>query len=169
MGTRSNKKKSAVKKPADKPNHAPTAWELGIEEKKNLILDMRERGASIRDISKHFQDNGIKGSALATIHKHLVNALEDMLTHRRMKVKHVVQLELNKIDRVESAHFRRLLTSVDADSIEKLSRAMERVWRRRDALLGLHKPLKVQIDPRETLAKLLGTKPEDLPNGDSDS
>jgi hypothetical protein len=46
---------------------------------------------------------------------------------------------------------------------------MERIWKRRDSLLGLHKPTKVQVDTRETLAKLLGRSPEELPSGDLDS
>lgn len=142
MATRGKKGTSAKTKPADGPNHAVTAKEMSSFEKRNLILDLRENGASIRAISDHFATRGIAGGSVGNIHKHLVRALEDMLKNQRMKAKHIVQLELNKLDRVELAHFSRLLTSVEPDSIEKLSRALGVVWRRRDSLLGLNKPVK---------------------------
>lgn len=185
-------------KKAQKPNassdakaksRTPKKKELEIIYRRNKILDLRETGASIRQISEHLISDGAKnlmdgdpdltiekarakarkGLSPTMVHEHLAAALEDLYKTQRLKTKHLVVIEINKMERVELAHFTRLLRETNPDSIEKLSRALERVWKRRDALLGLHKPLKIQIDPRETLAKLLGKSPEELPDGDSDA
>ncbi len=174
-------RKPAAKKPAPKKTpkvksgHAPTKKELDVIRRRNKVLDLRTNGASIRQISELLSAQGEEGCSPTRIHQLLVEALEDMHKHQRMKVRHYQQLELNKIDRAELAIFPRLLkvadmdTLVDADGIEKLSRSIDRLWKRRDALLGLHKPQEIKVDARETLARLLGRKPEDLPDGDPDA
>ncbi len=142
---------------------------MGMTEKLDKILDLTEMGASIRQISKQLEGQGFSGTSRSNIGKLLKKALDAQAKEVNLKAKHHVQIALNKMQRIELAHFSRLLNATDADSIEKISRALDRVWKRQDALLGTHKPVKVQIDAREALAKLLGKAPEELPNGDSDS
>lgn len=137
--------------------------------KRDKILDLATGGASIRQIAEHLAELGFEGVSRSRVHQLLVEALDDLHETQRMKTRHYLQLELGKLNRVELAHFNKLLKADDADHIEKLSRAMSRVWDRRDSLLGLRKPIEVKVDPRETLAKLIGVRPEDLPSGDADS
>lgn len=162
---------------------------IEVVKRRIRVLELKEMGASIRQISQRLTDEAlaefrtanpgvddpkaerkaVRGCSPTRVQELLVEALEDLYRNQRLKTRHMVQLELNKMDRIELAHLSRLLKSTTPDSIEKLSRALERVWKRRDALLGLHKPLKVELDPRQTLAKLLGRSPEELPDGDPDA
>jgi hypothetical protein len=138
------KRKPTAKKPKPKaaPLHAPDAKELELIKRREKILDLREGGASIRQISEHLTAQGVEGCSPTRVHELLAEALDDMLKNQRLKTKQIVQLEINKLDRVELTVSPKLLKATDADSIEKLSRSMERVWKRRDALLGLTKPEK---------------------------
>lgn len=156
-----------------KKRKTPSARQLEMFRRRERVLELREGGASIRQIAEHLNreaiTNGMKTVTYQTVFNDLVAALEDLHENQRMKTKHLVQLQINKLDRLDLAHFSKLLAVQDADSFEKWTRGFERIWKRYDSLLGLHKPVKVELDPRQTLAKLLGRSPEELPNGDSES
>lgn len=138
-------------------------------QKKAKILDLTEGGASIRQISERLTSEGWTGCSRSNVGKLLKAALEDCADELKLKAKHYVTLELNKMRRAELAHFARFLNETDPDKIAKLSSALSPVWRRIDALLGLHKPVKIDLKPSEALAKLLGRNPEEFPSGDVES
>ena len=142
---------------------------ISVLDKMDKILDLTEMGASIRQISVRLREQGYTGTSRSNVAKLLKKALDSQAKDVNLKAKHHVQIALNKMQRIELAHYTKLLNATDPDAIEKLSRALERVWKRQDALLGTHKPVKVRVDAREALAKLLGKTPEELPSGDSDS
>lgn len=152
-----------------KRRRAPKKKDLEILRKRNKIMDLRENGATIRQIAEHLTLQGEKGCSPTRVFELLVEGLEDIYKTQRLKAKHLVQLEINKLDRIELAHFNKLLTATSADDVEKYSRAFERIWKRRDAMLGLHKPQRIEVSARDNLAKLLGRSPEEIPDGDSDS
>lgn len=163
-----------AKKPTTKPDHAaeddkPSVKDLPKIIKRNKIADLYDGGASIRQISAHLREQGMAGVGPTSVFNHLQESLEEEYSKLRLKARHMVQAELRKLQRVELAHFKRLCDATDADDIEKLSRAMERVWKRKDSLLGLHKPVKIDLGTNEHLAKILGRKPEELPSGDAES
>ncbi len=170
--TRKQKPKTASE---PQPRHAPDQKELELIRKRNKILDLREMGASIRQIADQLAAQGEDGVSKTRVHELLVEALEDLLKTQRMKTRHYRQLEINKLDRAELAIFPKLLRAAESnlllnsDDIEKISRSLDRIWKRRDSLLGLNAPVKVDVNPREALAKLLGRNPEELPDGDADA
>ena len=164
--------------------------------KKNRILDLRVRGATIRQISIRLTEDGLTGVSKSNVQKLLRAALDDAISDNKMSATQLLQLELEKLDRQELAIFPNLLQIADldrqqlsriansrgtaktvadsfqrlgSDHVEKYSRAYERVLKLRVQLLGMAKPQKVDVDFRGRLAKLTGLSPEDLPDGSSDS
>lgn len=164
--------------------------------KKNRILDLRVRGATIRQISQRLSEDGMTGVSKSNVQKLLRAALDDAIADNKLSAKQLLQLELEKLDRQELALFPNLLQIADADRkllaklsngtadsrtiqsvisklgsdhVEKYSRSYERTLKLRLQLLGIAKPIKVDINPQHALAQLLGRKPEELPRGDLNS
>jgi len=139
--------------------------------KKNRILDLRVRGATIRQISQRLAEDGLTGVSKSNVQKLLRAALDDAINDNELSAKQLLQLELEKLDRQELALSPNLLQIADADRkilasinkgtvsgrsiqavlaklgsdhVEKYSRAYERVLKLRVQLLGMAKPVKVE-------------------------
>jgi hypothetical protein len=197
--TVSRPKPAALRKPAKprkpkaktekKPAHAPDPKELAIIRRRDKILDLRETGASIRQISAHLIAQGEEeGCSPSRVHEILVEGLEDLMKNQRLKTQHFVQLELNKLDRNELALLPNLLRLAEkdkesitnlgrpsyADAIEKYSRSIERIWKRRDTLLGLNKQ-KIEVSgedgapiPIETAIRVILPEADDMQRAETD-
>lgn len=225
------KKKPAKKKTAkdlrestgrtEKPTKiraAELAKEIEIVRRRDKILDLKENGASIRQISDLLirdrvrelivlnplmpenvaEFEAAKGLSPTRIHQLLMEALDDLHKNQRLKVEQHVALELRKLERAELAIFgnmqrigdldKNLLRALmDAtkthdiasllaiakhgfysDDIEKYTRSLERIWKRRDTLLGLNKPIKVEHageggGPIETVTRVILPPGADAP------
>jgi hypothetical protein len=169
---------------------------LSVVLKRQKILALHEQGATITQISQHLKDQGLSGVSRGMVHLHLSAILEEESTTLRLKARHFIQLELNKLSKqelsiagnavrlaeIDTEIIKKLSTAVkaddwltaknligalNADGVEKYSRSLERIWKRRDAIMGTHKPQKVELSARESLAKLLGKKAEDIPDVES--
>jgi hypothetical protein len=127
----------------------PTAKQLKILMRRDRVLDLREGGASIRQIAEHINrentEKGEKTVAFQTIFNDLVAVLDDLHKSQTLKTKHMVVLQLRKLERAELAHFGKFLKAGTADEAEKYSRAMERIWKRYDNLAGIARPEKVEL------------------------
>lgn len=118
---------------AEKADHAATQAELERYRIRNKILSLREQGATIRQITEQMQAAGEKGCSQKSVQDHLVAALTDLHENYTLNVKHYAQLRLNQCYRVELAHFKRLCDPhLSPDDFEKLSRGMDRIWKRMD-------------------------------------
>ncbi|MGE3467698.1 MAG: hypothetical protein AB7J13_12275 [Pyrinomonadaceae bacterium] len=187
---------TADEKPRKKRPPRFTKKQLKRLQLRDKVLDLYEMGASIRQIAERLQSQGEKNCSRSTVHNLILEGLDDIRKNLTLRHEQLVQRELNKLDKMELALLPNVMrlaesdsefirngwkgdgipptgilkgVSRNADEIEKLTRAIDRIWKRRDSLLGLHKPLKVDIDPRKSLAKLLGRDPEEFPDGDPDS
>lgn len=130
------KKKSRAEKEEAKKRHAITQADIELIRKRTRILGLREQGASIRQISEQMIKSGEDGCSPASVYDHLVAALEDLVENYTLKTKHVIQLRLNQLYRVELSHFSRLCdSSLKPDDFEKMSRGMKVVWDRMDVLI----------------------------------
>lgn len=106
-------------------------------------------GAVVRQISTQLTKSGWTGAGKSNVAKVLKKALDVAAMDADLTAEQRKRLELDKIDQAELMHFGPFLKSSGADEAEKRSRIMERIWRRRDALLGLQKPLKTEISGPE--------------------
>lgn len=140
--------------------------------KKNRILDLRVRGATIRQISQRLEEDGLTGVKKSNVQKLLRAALDDAIDDNKLSAQQLLQLELEKLDRQELALFPNLLQLADidrqqlgritqgrgnartvalalqklgSDHVEKYSRSLERVLKLRVQLLSLAKPVKVEV------------------------
>lgn len=130
------KKKTKAEKAAAKKLHAIKQEEILMYARRRRILAMREQGATIEQISEQLKASGEKGCSPASVQKHLVRALDDILKEYMLEAKHYAQLRLNQMQRVELSHLRRLCdTALTPDEFEKLSRGMDRIWKRMDTMI----------------------------------
>ncbi len=150
-----------------------TPKQLELLRRRERVLELFSHDISIRQIADHINadrvKNGEKPLAFQTIHNDLIAALDAEAEYTSIKRRHHIQLILKKLQRIEAAHIGKLLKATSADEFEKYTRGFQRIWERQDAVLGTHKPVKLEVDARQSLAKLLGKSPEELPNGDPES
>lgn len=162
------KKTKSTKKPKTEKQieaAAASAGEIAKVKLRNRILALREGGATIRQISDRLTEDGEKDCAPTTVFNHLQAGLDELMTEYLLNTKQFVQLRLNQMYRVELAHYRRLCEATDADDIEKLSRAMDRVWKRMDDLIdqltgnSKNGSVKVEVDaptgPMDTTIRVI--------------
>ncbi len=168
---------------------------------RDKVLDLYEMGASIRQIAERLQSQGEKNCSRGTVHNLILEGLDDIRKNLTLRQEQMVQRELNKLDKLELALLPNLMrlaesdsefirhgwkgeglppagilrgVSRNADEIDKLSRSIERIWKRRDGLLGLQKPLAVEASgpgggPIETLTRvILPAIVEDETEGESE-
>lgn len=133
------------------------------------IHELAIGGAVIRQISTQLTKAGWPGASRSNVSKVLKKCLQISEKDADLTINERRRLELEKLDQAELMHFTRFLRETNPTAAEKLSQIMDRIWRRRDNIEGLHKPIKVDIDPQKTLAKLLGRDPQELPSGDVES
>lgn len=141
--------------------------------RRERVLELFELDISVRQIADHLnrelEAKGEKPVTFQTVHNDLIWILDYHREEFRLKTRHHVQVAINQLKRISQTHMTKMLQASTPDQFEKMSRGFERIWRRHDALLGLHKPQKIEMSTRESLAKLLGRDPEELPDGDPDS
>jgi hypothetical protein len=135
---------------------------------RNKIMDLREGGASIRSISEHLTSQGEKGCSRAMVFNHLEAGLDELRKEFTIKYKNFIQVRLNQMQRVELAHFKRLCNhELTPDDFEKLSRGLDRIWKRMDDLIDRltdnHKTTKVEVTgadggPLETVTRVIMPK-----------
>lgn len=165
-GKLSGEKPATKRKPHDTTSNETKLATLALRDK---ILDGAALGMTVRQIAAKLTADGEKGCSRSSVHKHLSEGLEDIRKNLRLKHSHLIELELQKLQKVEAAHLQKLVNAREPDDINKLTQAISRIWQRRDAILGLHKPIKLDMKPNELLAKLLGRSPEEFPSGDVES
>jgi hypothetical protein len=216
------RRRPASKKRTKKPSHLRAAEirkDIELVRKRTRILELKETGAGIRQISELLtrermeqlleehpamprdvaEYEAAKGNSRSRVHQLLAEALEDLWSTQRLTAKHMVELELAKLERNEVAVQpnllrmaeldRNLLKQIErsardgdgglllsrllehgfhADEVEKYSRVLERIWKRRDSLLGLNKPVKVEHSgedgkPIETITRVILPQGADAP------
>ncbi len=145
------KKKTPEERAAAKAKHAANQADLNRLRRRMRILALREQGWTIRQISEELtKKEGEDGCGPTMIFNHLVAALDDLHKNYTLELKHNVQLQINKLEKIEAAHLQKLSNpKTKPDDVEKLSRSLERVWKRYDTLLGLAKPTKVEVTGNE--------------------
>lgn len=147
--------------------------QMKLQERRERVLELYSHDVTIRQIAEHLNKErvaaGEKPISFQTVHNDLIAALNAEAEYTAIKRRHHIQLILKKLQRIESTHIGKLLKATSADEFEKYTRGFDRIWSRYDAILGTRKPVKLDLDPRQSLAKLLGRSPEELPNGDSDA
>lgn len=148
--------------------------QLELERRRERVLELYSHDISIRQIADHINADRVKKGekplVFQTIHHDLCMALDAEAEYTTLKRRYYIQLILKKLQRIESAHIGKLLKATSADEFEKYTRGFQRLWDRFDAITGTHKPVKIDTDPRQTLARILGRKPEEFPHdGDSGS
>ncbi len=147
------KKKTAAELKVEREQRkkkAADAAEIRAYNLRNKILDLREGGATIRQISEHLTAQGEKGCAPTSVFNHLEAGLDHVRKEFTLKYKNFIQVRLNQMYRVELAHFKRLCDKdLAPDDFEKLSRGMDRIWKRMDDLIDRltdnHKTTKVEV------------------------
>lgn len=128
------KKKSKAEKEAKR--HAADQADTERLRKRQKILNLREQGATIRQISEQMIANGETGCSPKSVFDHLVAALNDLTEKYTLNVKQFAQIRLNQMYRVELSHYKRLCDhDLSADNFEKLSRGMDRIWKRMDSFI----------------------------------
>lgn len=161
-------KSKAGKKPTVKTK-AETIADKEI--RKARILDLAMLGSTVRQISERLTADKLTGVSKSSVHNLLTEALDDAKKENLEKAEHLLQLELEKIKKLEIAIMpnmvriadidRRVLQKLTAgevdpvaavmlmdklqsDHFEKYSRSLERLHRRYDQLTGIAKPQKVE-------------------------
>lgn len=141
--TGASREETPLTLPAVKPTKAQKT--IGMQAKLDQILKFAIQGDSIRQISERMPEAGFtKGVSRANVGKLLKKALETSADRLTLKAKHHVTLELEKMREIERTHLRKLVNARNPDDINKLMSAISRIWTRRDALLGLNKPTKIE-------------------------
>lgn len=156
-------KTSMVKPKKSKKAHAtrPTEAEIiEIQERRELILNLRKSGASIRQISDHLKQKGIEHHSPATVHSDLQAELRELRERNRSLIEDIVELELERLDSLQFCLWAATIRKGDTFGVYAILAIMDR----RADYLGLKKPRKIEIDTRTALAKLIGADPEELPN-----
>lgn len=147
------KKKTAAEAKAERTERkkkAADAAELAKYALRDKIMDLRIGGASIRQISDHLKAQGLEGVCPSSIFNHLEAGLDHIREKFTLKYKNYIQIRLDQMYRVELSHFKRLCdTTLSPDDFEKLSRGMDRIWKRMDDLIDRltdnHKTTKVEV------------------------
>lgn len=171
------KKKTAAELKAERTTRkkkAATDTELRTYNLRNKILDLREQGATIRQISETLITQGETGCGPTMIFNHLEAGLDHVRKEFTLKYKNFIQVRLNQMYRVELAHFKRMCDArISPDDFEKLSRGMDRIWKRMDDLIDRltdnHKTTKVEVTgegggPVQTITRIImppGVEPDD--------
>lgn len=173
-----NPKKSPAKKPSRKKKPArskketaafitrPTPEEeIVIGERRELVVDLRKKGASIRQIAKLLKQRGFEHHSIGTVHADLEAELAERAKRRLNKTDSLAALELEKLDNWEFA-ISPLLEQAGVYPEVKIAvvRALALVQNQRDKFERITKPVEIKINASEALAKLLGRKPEDFPS-----
>ena len=112
-----------------------------------MVDELARQGYTIRDIAARMTALGWKGVTRPNVFLILKKNLEIIANDAAFTIAQRKQLELNKIDQAELAHFARFLGETDPDAAEKLSRVIERIWKRRDMLEG--RTQKVEVTGQE--------------------
>lgn len=148
---------------ADKPGRNQLT--ITKQQKKDRILELTEMGASIRQISDRLTEAGWTGCSRSNVGKLLKESIDGAIEENQLKAAHYVELEIRKERRKELSLMANLLRlaeadatllkddairgSKHADAVDKYSRSLERVTKRIDSLLGLHKPVKVEATGKD--------------------
>jgi hypothetical protein len=164
-------KKLRETKPKGKRNQKrdrdTSAEHLKILERQNLVLDLTIGGASRRQISAHLKSKGYDAS-VGTVQTDLVNALEELHETKLLKTHHWVELEINRINQMWFAVWTTFIQPpvlMDVYQRIAIGYLLIALQNKRDKYLGLSKAqkIKIEVDPRDLLAKLTGKKPENFP------
>lgn len=143
-------------------------------EKIDKILELKRGGATFRQISEHMTGLGYKGCSRSQVCNLFKEGMDMARDHLGIEFGHWRELELDRLETRELALSGNLLRIADLDSqklkaiqearrandwdklaaildtgfhsdhVEKYERALDRISRRRDSLLGLSKPQKVE-------------------------
>lgn len=166
--------------------------EAEILQRRNLVFDLRKAGASIRQISDLLKSKGIKGASVGQVQADWSYMLSLQYEEQRLTVEEYIEYEIGVIDDVQFSFYAEMkkrpeaaddIVSGEEESVKKRrfrGGAFDREPTRREAaeivlscvrerarLRNLYKPPKVKLDIDQELAKLLGVRPEELPDVDS--
>jgi len=162
---------------ADEQTHAPTvahytrrsrkitAKKLMIMEREDLCLELYTAGSSYRQISDHLATKGYEGCSKSNVGNDIASAIKRSREESKIKGKQIVEVELQRLNKMTLALWPRLMTNAKPKDIQ----AMLKIMDRRSKMLGLDRPKKVDISANESLAALLGVPKESIPHGDSNS
>lgn len=158
-----NQKKRQRRQAAKQPKlPKETAAQKKIRERRDLAWNYRLSGASLRFIARLLTEKGYQCS-----HETVREDLEIIIAEKRQSVGSLDDLVLIEAE------------TLNAMQLPFWSKAMKgdvnagwlvlAISKDRREMLGYDKPKKVdvKVDARETLAKMLGVTPENLPNSES--
>lgn len=165
-----NEKREAKTKSAAHRTRPTPEEEIVIGERRELVVDLRKKGASIRQIAKLLKQRGFEHHSIGTVYADLEAELAERAKRRLKKTDSLAALELEKIDNWEFA----ISTMLEKEGVYPeikiaVVNSLIRVQNQRDKFERITKPVEIKINASEALAKLLGKRPEDFPSNESSS
>lgn len=122
-----------------------TARQLKIQERQLLALELHTAGSSFSQISEHLKTKGYKGCSRSNVGKDVDAALEDANQDNIEKKKHIVQLELRRLDALTMSSWPRTMREGNPDDIH----AQLAIMARRARYLNLEKPGKLEVTGKD--------------------
>lgn len=139
--------------------------EIIIGERRELVLDLRKKSASIRQIAKILKTRGFEHCSVATVHADLEAELAERDKRRLKKTDSLVTLELEKIDNWEFSISPYLEQAGVYPEIKiAVVNSLIRVQNQRDKFENLTKAQKADNDWKSALAQFLEIDPEEIPD-----
>lgn len=117
-----------------------TRKQLMIMERQLLVLELHVAGSSFTQISRHLESKGFKGCSRSNVGNDLDAALVDANEGNISKKKHLVQLELRRLDALTLAGWPRTVKKGEPEDIH----AQLAIMTRRARYLNLEKPDRIE-------------------------
>lgn len=136
-----------------------------IISRRHLVFELKKAGASYRQISEHLKAKNIEGASVGQVHADYQFMLREASENLALSVEEYIEAEISLLDEIQFSFYQDIKRDSNLNLPDRKDAAgvIIQCIRERAKLRNLYKPVKIQLDTDDELAKLLGISKEELP------